>query len=202
MAEVISDAGLFKQLLRRFGIRGSAQVGLESVIYLMANTQDLDEPPFHSKGGGVFNLAGGPVAAQISYIGIRAPLLLPPNFRAVCKTFINLSAQTVVVKNINSAVMDAALGAPALNVISGRWDSAEPDEPDPKTAMQSVQINSVTSLGSPDGFILGAAVGGASPTQPVHMKWNIAPGNTLVFQGTTVNVGVQAGFYWDEYYLG
>jgi len=204
MAELLSAGDIVAQVRKRFGIRGDASLGLESTIVPVTNIADLEGPPFNSKRGGTFGLASGPVAAQFSYVGIRVNF--PPdgskNFRAVVRrVWAAAPAAGAIITGLklaNSAALDAAIGAPALNVIAGSWDS-NTDDTVARTQVVSYQATSVTAFGQ-DGIVF--VVPGNSTTYSVEGPWCIAPGNTLFLQAQTVNLALIGSFYWDEYYVG
>jgi len=199
----VSDAGLVQQLRKAFGIRGDQDIQIGNGIVLVTNLKDLDNAPFHSKVGGTFSLQSGPVAAQLSYVGIRNPLTNPNNHRAVIRRMWVVSAGAAVfvtAKVANSAALDAAIGAPAVNVINGSWDSPPPDQSAIRQSVQSYQATSVTAFGQ-DGIEV-VAPGAAVALPYMEGPWCLAPGNTLFLQALTVNIGIVGAFYFDEYLLG
>jgi len=197
---VVSDAGLIKSLRKRFGIRGAADITLQDVIVMTADLSRLEAAPYHSKGGGAFNLGSGPVAAQQSYVGLRAPTSAPKNFRAVIRRIMvaSAAAQSIYIKIADSAALDAVLAGPAINVIAGSWDSPTFDEPPIRPQLQSYSTNNVTFFGG-DGYLLQVPVG---ISQQVDFPWVLAPGNTLFIESNVVNTAIYFAALWDEYLIG
>jgi hypothetical protein len=202
MGEPVSDAGLIQQLRRKFGIRGDQDVAIETgAILLTTNLADLDSAPFHQKVGGTFGFGLAAVAAQFGYNGLRNPLTNLPNHRAVIRRIFlssNAGAFQCMVKVANSAALDAVLVGPAVNAIAGSWDSPQPDQPPIRQSLQSYSTSSVTSFGG-DGVLAFAP---SATTTVLEGPWVLAPGNTLFVQGLLANIGILAGFYFDEYLTG
>lgn len=201
MREQLSDAGLAGQLRYRFGLRGAIDASVDTNIQLVADVAEL-RAPFHATVGGVFSLQSGPVAAQLSYVGLRAPTNLPANFRArvsLIGAFPSGGTVSCLIKIANSAALDAVLAGPAVNVINGSWDSPPPDQPAIRQALQSYQTTNVAAFGQ-DGFLLNSIAG--ANTMLLQRDWVLAPGNTLFIQHTVVNTALVGSFYWDEFYVG
>lgn len=198
MSEPISDATLVESIRNRFGIRGSTGLGLEQTIVPVLIAGSLDDQPFVVKGGGTGNYSAAAVAAQLGYVGLRAPETLPRNFRAVIRGFANMCAQTVLCGVFKNSVVDAVLGAPVLTPIDRGWDTNPIEEPNPRPALQSFGFTNAISLGGNTLLLQQTAVG-----QLYHQfPFVLAPGNMFVIQGGTANTIVSASFYWDEYFIG
>jgi len=194
-----------KSLRGFFGFRGQTSIELSEILNAGVQLADLDRAPFHNKLGGVSSAEVVAVAAQFSYIGLQVPLLgFPTNMRAVCR-FISFFANAAnsqcrlgLVNNTNAVV--AAL---TTVVAANSWDSQVESGSGvviPPGA-RLVVGNSVTNVFSNTGSLILMApnllAGGG-----LMLDWVIAPGATLLLQQVTVNQTLDAGFYWDEYYLG
>lgn len=192
----ISSAELVKQLRNRFGIRGATDLTLSEQIIPVANIGDMNYPPYHVKRSGVCATSFGPVAAQLSYIGLRAGSNLQNNFRAVVRAIQILTVNQLTIHVVDNVDLDASLGAPTLTPVQGGWELT-PGQTTERPSLQQYTISNALSYGITSQFQPPAI----ATNPPILLDWVIQPGQTLLLQTTVVNVNAFASFYWDEYYV-
>ncbi len=125
MSLQLNRGELVRSLRKIAGFRGSTALDMGESVIPSFNLGDLDNPPYHSKVGGIGTASAGAVAAQFSYVGLRGASTMTKGGLAVVK-YIALeatAAMPVLLRSDITSVFDAIIGAGVVTTPLGTWDS-------------------------------------------------------------------------------
>lgn len=202
----IAAGDLLTQLRRRFGVRGPADLHLEESIIPVASMGNLDDAPWHVKGGFMGTISQAAVAVQQSYLGVQVPDNAPVGSILVLrKMWIwSSTAQLISLGFLTNAYIAATLG---MAVVAGApsWDTSEGNPGTTNVSGASPRSFSAKVTGANVTDALGQTfwpklwVGIQSAPLVFDFPIVVRRGNAFVVEGLTVNTQLDATVIADEY---